>query len=330
MIMSSFTSAQRSAIEQMGNLVVMAGAGTGKTSTLVERCVTRLLDPAEPLSLDEILMVTFTEAAALEMKERIRSRLERELARIAAELDTEGGAGTLGQKEHIEAQLALLDCAPISTLHSFCLQLIRRHFHDLEIDPNVIVLDEEQARLLREEAMEALLNGCYEGTEKGSEEVLGWIESEGDGRDELLRRLVFRLHDHAQTRPDPAAWFREQLLRYDQDEPVAWQQLLLDGLNEWRGLWLPTLRQQTPDNKPARQIAKILADLPVAPRRDELASALGAVMESDAVWPARRKLVLRKPIEKLFEQAEFFRSLAVVSDQGDPLAEDWKIGRAHV
>ena len=74
--MSSFTTAQRAAIERNRNVVVMAGAGTGKTSTLVERCVTRLLNPVEPLSLDEILMVTFTEAAALEMKERIRRRLD--------------------------------------------------------------------------------------------------------------------------------------------------------------------------------------------------------------------------------------------------------------
>ena len=318
-VMSSFTSAQRRAIERRGNLVVMAGAGTGKTSTLVERCVARLLDLGDPLSLDEILMVTFTEAAALEMRERIRRRLERELAGCGAST----GSGTPSLREHLEEQLALLDSAPISTLHGFCLQLIRRHFHDLEIDPSAVVLDEDQARLLREEAMDAYLNGCYEGVEPDSEVVLDWIESEGGGRDDLLRKLVFRLHDHAQTRPEPAAWFCEQLGQYDQSDPVAWQDLLMEGFNEWRGLWLPTLRHQASDNKPARQIAKILAELPAAPRRDELAAALGAVMETDALWPAKRKTILRKPIEKVFEQAAFFRSLAAVSDQGDPLTEDW-------
>ena len=319
-IMSSFTTTQKLAIEQSGNLVVMAGAGTGKTSTLVERCVTRLLDPHEPLGLDEILMVTFTEAAALEMKDRIRRRLDRELAGFA---DTTGGSEIMAIKAHITAQLALLDSAPISTLHSFCLQLIRRHFHDLEIDPSVQVLDEDQSRLLREEAMDSYLSDCYDGTEADMEDVLGWIESEGGGRDDLLRKLVFRLHEHAQTRPDPEAWFREQRTHFEQNDPRVWQKLLIEGFNEWRGLWLPTVRQQPPDNLPAHQIARILSELPAIPGRDELAAALSAIRECDGVWPAKRKTALRKPIEKMFDQAEFLRSLAAVTDQGDPLAEDW-------
>ena len=80
----SFTAAQRKAIEARGNVLVVAGAGAGKTSTLVERCVTRVLDPVAPVGLDEILMVTFTEAAAAEMKQRIRLRLGRALEETTA------------------------------------------------------------------------------------------------------------------------------------------------------------------------------------------------------------------------------------------------------
>ena len=184
--MSAFTPQQSAAITAHGNVLVVAGAGTGKTSTLVERCVTRLLNPVEPLSLDEILMVTFTEAAALEMKERIRRRLEKELIRCSDET----GPAALALKEHIESQLALLDSAPISTLHGFCLQLIRRHFHDLEIDPGVLVLDEDQSRLLREEAMDAYLNACHEGTEPEANDVM--FRSLKSGQPERVPDGVYR------------------------------------------------------------------------------------------------------------------------------------------
>src|SRR2546428_5358401 len=101
------TAAQQQAIAADGNVLVMAGSGTGKTRTLVERCVDRLLRGA--CSLDEILMVTFTEAAAAEMRQRIRARLEAESRKRAAETAT---------AELLAEQLALLDTAPISTLHS--------------------------------------------------------------------------------------------------------------------------------------------------------------------------------------------------------------------
>ena len=100
------TAAQQSAVAARGNVLVMAGAGTGKTSTLVERCVNCLCDPALPASLDELLVVTFTDAAAAEVRQRIRDELE-----IRASQSGEA---------HWPEQLALFDIAPIGTLHSFC------------------------------------------------------------------------------------------------------------------------------------------------------------------------------------------------------------------
>src|ERR1041385_5860532 len=124
--MSTFTPAQRDAINARGNVLVSAGAGTGKTRTVVERCV-RLIDVG--CSLKNILMVTFTEAAAAEMRERIRKALE----------------GKAETNQRLEEEWALLDPAQISTLHSFCFKLVRRPFHELELDPQSSVLDDAQS-----------------------------------------------------------------------------------------------------------------------------------------------------------------------------------------
>src|SRR5437879_4635837 len=148
------TTAQQQAISAPGNVLVVAGAGTGKTSTLVERCMNCLIEGSPPTSLDEILMVTFTEAAAAEMRQRIRARLEEESRRRAAEALV---------AELLAEQLALLDTAPIGTLHSFCLQLVRLHFYELGIDPQVAVMDQDETTLLADETLDELLRRHYAG-----------------------------------------------------------------------------------------------------------------------------------------------------------------------
>ena len=123
----SLTAAQLQAVAARGNVLVVAGAGTGKTRTLVERCLDCLLAETPRASLDGILVVTFTDAAAAEMRQRIRQRLEEERARCPDDA-------------HWQEQLALFETAHLGTLHSFCLQLVRQHFYDLELDPQVSVL----------------------------------------------------------------------------------------------------------------------------------------------------------------------------------------------
>src|SRR5213592_4681516 len=122
--MSRLTDSQQQAINARGNVLVVAGAGTGKTSTLIHRCVRLLLE--ENCSLDEILMVTFTEAAAAQMRSRIRT----ELLRLHSTLPEASP-----ESEQVQKQMALLDTAHICTLHSFCLQLVRSHFYQLGLDP---------------------------------------------------------------------------------------------------------------------------------------------------------------------------------------------------
>ena len=124
------TPSQRRAVAARGNVLVMAGAGTGKTRTLVERCLDCL--DRERASLDELLIVTFTEAAAAEMRQRLRERIEEKIFDKPDEL-------------HWTAQLALFDAAHLGTLHSFCLKLVRERFYELGLDPQPAVLDEGEA-----------------------------------------------------------------------------------------------------------------------------------------------------------------------------------------
>ena len=166
----NLTSAQRQAIEARGNVLMVAGAGTGKTRTLVERCLDCLVTERPRLSLEEILMVTFTEAAAAEMRQRIRDRLEEEAARQPDD-------------PHWPEQLALFETAHIGTLHSFCLQLVRQHFYELEIDPQLGVLTQEEARLLAEETLETLLQKHYAGSGRDAETVQRLIQVQGRGSD---------------------------------------------------------------------------------------------------------------------------------------------------
>ena len=128
------TPAQSKAIRARGNVLVIAGAGTGKTRTLVERCLSCLVDEPVPASLDEILVVTFTEAAAAEARQRIWQRLEEQRQRK-------------GRNAFWDEQLALFESAHIGTLHSFCLKLVRQQFYQLGLDPQLSVLAEEEARL---------------------------------------------------------------------------------------------------------------------------------------------------------------------------------------
>ena len=137
------TPAQLEAVQARGNVIVVAGAGTGKTTTLVDRVLALLLEGA---SIEQLLLVTFTDAAAEEMRHRLRLRL-------AATAAAATGEAALRWQE----QLALLDTARIGTLHSFCRQLILDHFHLLGIDPAAGILDEQQTRPLIETALDECL-----------------------------------------------------------------------------------------------------------------------------------------------------------------------------
>ena len=131
------------------NILVSAAAGSGKTAGLVERIIRRILDEQNPVDIDRLLIVTFTSAAAAEMRERIGNAIDRALEQNPS-------------SSHLVKQASLVHHAQITTIHSFCLNLIRNYFHQLDLDPSFRIGDEGELKLLRGETLEELLEDAYE------------------------------------------------------------------------------------------------------------------------------------------------------------------------
>jgi ATP-dependent helicase/nuclease subunit A len=358
---NSLTESQKRAAEARGNVLVMAGAGTGKTHTLVERCLDCLC--RECASLDEILVVTFTEAAATEMKQRLRAALEAALdSRLLAAPERREGGSTLNQ--HLAEQLALFDTAPIGTLHSFCLRLVREHFYELGLDPQLAVLDPGEARLLTEETLDEQFQSHYAGQTDFSRAVQNLIQIYGNGDERPICAILRRLHHYVQTRPDADRWLAEQIARFALPEPVEWREWLNNAISSWRDEWLPILEDLKDENEKAAELLKIFgqkggAGVPpakpgVAPglsshegiRRDAERSrpeacatpivgetaveVFGKILAADENYPPRRKTGLRKPLEDFFADATFLQSLQPTEGNREPLAEDWDWVRGHI
>ena len=186
-----WTPAQLDAIRTTGcGLLVSAAAGSGKTSVLAERCAHLVCSAPSRCGVDQLLVVTFTEAAAAEMKARIEDSLRRRMAGSA--------------DEHCRRQLALLDHAMISTVHGFCLWLLRQHFHRLELNPDFRVLDADEAMLMRLDTVQDLFLDRYEHDPDGSFGALVDCYSAGD--DARLGSLVVALHELLQSLVDPERW----------------------------------------------------------------------------------------------------------------------------
>jgi len=188
-----WTKEQEAAIsDKKNNLLVAAAAGSGKTAVLVERIIQLIL--YDKVNIDEMLIVTFTQAAAGEMRERISRALLHELENT----DTDG--------EYLRTQINLLNRASISTLHAFCMDVVRRYFHVIDISPNFRVGDATETALMKLETLEELLENEYE---KSSPDFLKLVEMYGGGRDDTpLQNLVLRTYEFIQSKPDPLVWLQ--------------------------------------------------------------------------------------------------------------------------
>lgn len=181
------------------NILVSAAAGSGKTAVLVERIIQMLTDRDHPVDVDRLLIVTFTEAAAAEMKERIREAIEK-----ALEADP-GNA-------NLQRQATLIHSAPITTIHSFCLSVIRDHFHVIDIDPGFRIAEEGELKLLKQDVLEELLEACYAD---GAEEFLEMAEKFGGGRnDKKLEEQILKLYEYSRSYPQPKRWLEQCAEQY--------------------------------------------------------------------------------------------------------------------
>lgn len=189
----AWTKEQQAAIDSRGqSLLLAAAAGSGKTAVLVERIIRRLLDADHPIDITELLVVTFTKAAATEMAQRVGAALTAALAE--------------GENPAIERQLALLPSAHISTLHSFCQDVIRQYFYTIDLDPAFTIAGEEELNLLRHTVLEDLLLSYYEDEEK-SQTLYPLADMFGNDRgDDLLMETVIRLYTFSRSMAWPDAW----------------------------------------------------------------------------------------------------------------------------
>lgn len=193
--MPKWTAEQTQVIELRDKtMLVAAGAGSGKTAVLVERIIQRISDVLHPVDIDSLLVVTFTNAAAQEMKERIGRAIQEQL--LANPLS-----------EHLYRQSLLLQKAQITTLHSFCLDLVRQNFFRLGIDPNRKIADETENQLLLAETLDEVLESHYSSPD-GLEAFIQLVDRYGGREDEALRSVILRLYQMAQTMAEPEAWLQ--------------------------------------------------------------------------------------------------------------------------
>lgn len=196
-----FTPEQQRVIElHNSNILVSAAAGSGKTAVLVERIIRMICDGEHPADIDRLLIVTFTNAAAAEMRERIA-------AGITARLEADPG------NEHIQQQSALLHNAQITTIDSFSLFLIRNHFNEIGLDPDFRVADEGEIKLLQQEVLAQLLEDAYAGqfVPEAPEQFHACVEYFcPGGRESVLEQHILNLSRYAGSFPWPAEWLEER------------------------------------------------------------------------------------------------------------------------
>ena len=192
---NSWTKAQEEAITARGrDILVAAAAGSGKTAVLVERIIRKVTDQENPQSVDRLLVLTFTRAAAAEMKERVGQALETALAQ--------------NPSPYLERQAALLPQAKIMTIDALCLELVRENAPQLDLDPGFRVGDPGEMELLREEVLDAVMEAAY--GEEGNAGFLQLVETFGSSKsDRPLRDLVFTVYDFCQSHPFPRAWLHQ-------------------------------------------------------------------------------------------------------------------------
>lgn len=326
----SFTENQKTAISAEGNVLVLAGAGTGKTRTMVSRCLDRVFDPDSPTDLDRILMVTFTEAAAAEMKQRIGSALRERLD------DSE-------QQSRVNEQIALLDTAKIGTLHSIALDIIREFAHELQLGSGLRVLSTEESYRLTEISLTEVFTYHYENreSEPGSKALCDQIRQAGQGNDHPIRALVTRIYQYAKSLPNPEQWIQKQLERHEEKTPLHWIAWLLTSLPDWIDDWIPRILEGASECDNLQTCYQSLLTLQetfshqesrtekspneVKLKLEAIAQEIHRALATDFDWPRGQKTRFRKPIETFYSDLQFLASLLPTDPESGtvPIEEDW-------
>lgn len=203
------------------SLLVSAAAGSGKTAVLVQRIISMVTDETDPLDIDRLLVVTFTNAAAAEMRERVGAAIE-----SALEQDP--------YNQHLQRQLTLVHNAQITTIDSFCIRILRDHFHKIDLEPGFRIADEGELKLLREDVCEAVLEDFYQ---KADPEFLRFADSYSGAKNDLqIKEMILKLYNYAESYPWPKEWLETCVQQYEaaneaELEEKSWIRDFLSYLN---------------------------------------------------------------------------------------------------
>ena len=215
-----WTNEQLQAIqEKNSNILVAAAAGSGKTAVLVERIIHKIID--EQMDIDKILVVTFTNAAASEMRERILEAIYKKLEENP-------------ENVHLQRQIILLNKASICTIHSFCLDVIHNHFYEIDLPSNFKIADTAEIDLLKQEVLDDLFEQKYTENDKDFIELLeNYTNYRGD---EALQELVLKIYKFIQSSPFPLKWLQEKLeLLKIEDKDISqtiWGKLIIQTVDD--------------------------------------------------------------------------------------------------
>jgi ATP-dependent helicase/nuclease subunit A len=217
-----WTEEQSQAIHEKGsNILVAAAAGSGKTAVLVERIINKIIE--EEIDIDKLLVVTFTNAAASEMRERILNAIYKKIEEEPTNL-------------RLQKQITLLNKSNICTIHSFCLDVIRNNFYEINISPNFRIGDTAEIELLKEEVLDELFEDLYLKEDEGFLKLLEIYTSYKD--DEPLKDIVKSIYNFIQSAPFPEKWLAEKVKLFDIDientdfAETVWGKIILNNYKE--------------------------------------------------------------------------------------------------
>ena len=281
----NYNEQQQQAIQAEGNSIVSAGAGCGKTSVLVGRCLEKILDEKNPVSLQNILMISFMKDAAAEMKNRIREEINRRIDELRAEKKP-GYSDTI---RRLESELVHLETASICTIHSFCLKLLREHFDllpglGLNLGSNPSALDESNTSILMKEAFTLVMKKHYSEDsrlrkeQKEGDPLVLFLREHLDNKEITLREMLFRIYDYTQSLAYPEEWIEKQKKLSEETYPNQWEKIFFGDGDEDQGEFLRFLSLYG-DNiwgeKATPEMRKVLAKSFSQPNRENQITLLG-------------------------------------------------------
>ena len=218
-----------------GKLLISAAAGSGKTKVLVDRLLSYIMDPVQPANIDDFLMITYTKAAASELRGKIANKLSERLAESP-------------ENRHLQRQMQRLYLAKISTVHGFCGDILREYAYQLDLPADFRVADENECKELRDRVMERLLESAYENAAE-DQDFCAFVDAQGLGRDDrLVPEILQKVFDAARCHLNPDKWLEEcianaELRDITDVSQSIWGKYLIDDLFSYLDLQIKAMKQ---------------------------------------------------------------------------------------